>query len=596
MPTNPTQELWSALRHAARTIVVVDVVESVRLIEQHEFDVIERWRRFVNEVVTEVLAPGGGRLVKSLGDGMLLEFSEVLPAVRASLEMQKRIGAYNAGREAADALQLRIGMHAADVVVDEIDVYGSGVNLASRLTTLAGPGEIVVSPQIRDQLVPDLDAAVEDLGECYLKHIAKPVRAYRVGAAGEHSVLPAGDRDAAVLQPTVAVIPFAGRGTLERPDVLGELIADGVIGRLSTTAELRVISRLSSSVFACRAIDPQAVAAHLDTQYVLSGSHHALGERIIVSAELADARNSTVVWADRLSTSLADLMQVDSELIGRIAEASHQAILRAEVRRSRTRPLPTLESFSLLLGAVSLMHRQSNADFARSREMLEHLSERHPRHATPKAWLAKWYAVCAAQGWSANAESDAVVARSIVGRALASEPGNALAWTIKGLLHGYVDKNFDDAESAYLEALRNNPNEPLAWLFLGSLNGWRGNGPVARDAAERALRLSPLDPLRYYFDSLAAAAMLGAHDYARAIELAERSLRSNRAHLATFKVLVLAQTLAGDMEGAAHTARELRARAPAFSVEHFLSHSPWRVSPEASTFAAALREAGVPQS
>ena len=180
--TSPSDPDWPALQRQRRAIVVVDVVESVRLMQANEADVIDRWRRFVNEVRTQVLPVHGGRLVKSLGDGLLLEFEGVPAAVAASLDIQRRIAPFNAGRLGDAVMGLRIGVHLADVVVDDVDIYGAGVNLAARLATLARSDDVVVSAQVRDDLVQGLDADFEDLGECFPKHIPEPVRAYRVGS------------------------------------------------------------------------------------------------------------------------------------------------------------------------------------------------------------------------------------------------------------------------------------------------------------------------------------------------------------------------------------------------------------------------------
>jgi adenylate cyclase len=207
-PAEPPQ--WPELPRERRTLVVVDVVESVRLMQAHEADVINRWRRFVHEVQTQVLPPHGGRLVKSLGDGLLLEFADVSLAIAAALDVQARLPAYNIGRAADAALFLRVGAHEAEVVVDKLDVYGAGVNLAARLAGLAGPGEIVVSAAVRHQLTDGLDAEFEDLGDCYLRNVALPVRAFRVGPAGPLPVIDimaAADLPDSFL-PSIAVIPF----------------------------------------------------------------------------------------------------------------------------------------------------------------------------------------------------------------------------------------------------------------------------------------------------------------------------------------------------------------------------------------------------
>lgn len=586
--------LWPGLQRERRAVLVVDVVESVRLMLADEPGQIERWRRFVDEVLREVLPAGGGRLVKSLGDGMLLEFGSVRHAILAALEMQRRVQAYQPPGRTQPAMCLRIGGHVDDVVVDALDIFGTGVNLAARVAALAGPGEIVVTAEVRDQVWSGLDAEIEDLGDCYLKHFDQPVRAYRVGPVGEQPVM-APAVEPLGLQPSVAVIPFDAGDTAGPQRVVGELLADGVIAQLSLTADLRVVSRLSCSAFAGRTVSAQTVGSSLQAAYVVSGAVLMLGERLVASVELCDARSGAVVWADRLPGTTAELLLPGSELIDRIAGHVHEGILSREVERARNQPLPALDSCSMLFGAVHLMHRQSRGDFDRARSLLEHLGERHARSATPKAWLAKWYALAAAQGWTSDARADALSARQQVDRALSAEPAHALAWAIKGLLHGYVDADFEAAGAAFARSIENNPNESLAWLFLSTLHGWRGEALQASEAAERALRLSPLDPMKYYFDSLAGASMLGAHRYDRAVELSQRSIRSNRAHLSSFRVLAMAQMLAGDGEAARRTVRELLERDRGFTVANFLRLSPWRFSPDAAQLAAALREAGVPE-
>lgn len=585
---------WTGLQRERRAVLVVDVVESVRLMLADERGHIERWRRFVTEVLQEVLPAGAGRLVKSLGDGMLLEFASVRHAVVAALEMQRRVQAYHPADASQPTMCLRIGAHVDDVVVDALDIFGTGVNLAARVAALAGPGEIVVTAEVRDQLWSGLDAEIDDLGECYLKHFEQPVRAYRVGPVGRQPVMAAAAEPLG-LQPSVAVIPF-DTGEITGPHrVVGDLLADGVIAQLSLTADLRVVSRLSCSAFSGRSVSAQEIGTRLQAAYVVSGAVMILGDRLVASVELCDARSGAVVWADRRPGRTDELIQPASELIDRIAGGIHQAILSREVERARNQPLPALDSCSMLFGAVHLMHRQSRGDFDRARVLLEHLGERHARSATPKAWLAKWYALAAAQGWTHDARADAALARQQVDRALSTEPAHALAWAIKGLLHGYVDADFDAAGAAFGRSLENNPNESLAWLFMSTLHGWRGEALQASDAAERALLLSPLDPMKYYFDSLAGAAMLGAHRYERAAELSLRSVRSNRAHLSTFRVLAMAQMLAGDGEAARLTVRELLERDRHFTVASFMRLSPWRYSPDAAVLAGALREAGVPE-
>ena len=192
---NPiVEKLWTLdrfqvdLERVVRAILVVDVVESVRLIQEDEGGAIQRWRTYAAEAADRIAPAFGGRLVKSLGDGLMIEFPSAPSAVQAALALQQLSLASNAGLADNRKMRVRIGVHVSPLIADARDIYGHGVNLTARLATLAGPDEIVVSAEVRDQLVPGVDADVEDLGECYLKHVTHPVRAFRVGAPGEHLI------------------------------------------------------------------------------------------------------------------------------------------------------------------------------------------------------------------------------------------------------------------------------------------------------------------------------------------------------------------------------------------------------------------------
>jgi len=274
-----------------------------------------------------------------------------------------------------------------------------------------------------------------------------------------------------------------------------------------------------------------------------------------------------------------------------------KAVMVREFERATSQPLPTLESYAILLGAIALMHRSAGSDFDRAKALLAHLAERLPRSPLPPAWLAKWHVLRVVQGWTADAKQESQLALDQSERALHADPNSSLALTMSGLVHAYLRKDFDAAETRYRDALTVNPNDSLAWLFSGTLHGFKGEGASAMFATERALRLSPLDPLKYFYDSLAASAAVSAGKYERAIELARRSLRINRSHLSTYRALAIAQSLLGRTPDARETIQQLLAREPGFSVQGFLERFPGRsYAPEyARTLAEALRGAGLPE-
>lgn len=589
---------WGPRQRHRRSIVVVDVVESVRLMQENEADVIDRWLRLVNEVRTQTLALHGGRLVKSLGDGLLLEFESVLPAMQAAMDIHQRAAAVNVRCGPERAILLRAGVHVSEVVVDELDVFGAGVNLAARLATLAGPGEIVLSAQARDEVVDSFEFELEDMGECWLKNLSVPQRAFKAKPASEARTSPPPPPQfdvADAMTPTIAVVPLQAAGPDPDANLYGELIADVVIGSLARSPGLRVISRLSTSKLKGHPRIDEAARDHLHATFVLAGTCMVVGARLMLLLELSDTRDMRVLWADRFDVDKNDLSKLVDETGPEIAATALLALVQAEMARIRTQPFPNLESFSLLIGSISLLHRASSGDFLLAREALDALTERVPKHAIGHAWKAKWHFLRLIRGLSPAAAEDRQRARQASEQAVNCDPNNSLALTYRGLVLGFLEQDLAAADRLYESALAINPNEAMAWLFTCTLRSWQGRGPEAAAAAERALSLSPIDPLRYYYDSLAAAGMLADGQYARAIELCRRSLRANRLHTATHRVMAIAQVMTGDTESARHTVTEMMQLEPQLTAARYIERYPGREAPHAQQYVAALIEAGLPK-
>ena len=581
------------LARVVRTVLVVDVVESVRLMQEDEAGTVQRWRSFVDHVVHQLLPGQDGRLVKSLGDGLMLEFPRVATAVGMAFAMQEAIGLANTDAAPERRLHLRIGIHVSPLVTDEHDIYGHGVNLAARLTTLAGPDEIVVSADVRDQLTPALDADIEDLGECYVKHVQQPVRAFRVGAPGEQPVIERGNM-AEDLRATIAVIPFRPRTLQPTDDVLGQLLADEVISALSRSPEVNVVSRLSTTAFQGRDVKLDDVSAYLRADYVVSGSYHVDGDRVTLKAELAETRTMQVVWTQTLKGSVQGIVSGDDPLAGHLVNEACAAMMVRELQRSQGKAPQSLQNHTLLLSSITLMHRISPLAFQRAQQMLQVLIERTPRLASPYAWLAKWHVLRVTQGWSADTQADGKAALDNTKRALDRDATSSLAMTVEGQVNTYILKRLDVAEQFYAQALQSNPNDSLAWLLKGTLHAFRDEGKEAVRHTRHALKLSPLDPLKYYFDSLAATAALSAGQYQRALQLAERSFRLNRTHASTLRVMITALCHLGRIDQARARAPELIRLEPEFTVKRYLERSPGAPYELGRTVAAALTDAGIP--
>ena len=579
---------------ARRAVLLGDIVESVRLVEQDEAGVIERWLDFVEHVRSVILPPRGGRLVKSLGDGFLLDFEDVRSAVSAALAIQKESRRRNVGVTAGRQIDLRLGLEISDVIIEQGDVLGRGVNLAQRLMGLAGPGEIVVSQQARDGLTPTLDAEVEDLGDCFVRHLTQPIRAYRIGPPGPRvtagAVTPFED-----IAPSIAIVPFESRNVAQDHGVIGQVLAEEVIRKLSHSSDLNLVSRLSTMALAGRDLSHEDVGAHLRADYVLSGAYGNGEKRVRLDVELVEVKTGRILWAESFDDDASAILSGEQELIGQLVAGVTSAVMSRELQRSRTQPLPTLRAYTLLMSAVNLMHRLSLPDFEEAYRLLQALTDRGIRHPIPIAWLANWHVLRVQQGWSDDERQDAYFALEASKRALDIDPDCSLALAINGFVHVNLLKKLDVAEGSYEGALSANPSNALAWLLKGTLHAFKGEGRLAVAHTERALRLSPLDPHRYFYDSLSGSACIAARKYDRAIELAQSSLRANRKHTSTWRVLTVAQWQLGRFEEANRSAQELLKLQPKMTVGGWLKGSPAASFPIGREIAEILRQAGIPE-
>jgi adenylate cyclase len=581
-----------------RVILVVDLVESVRLMQTHEAQVIGLWRQFVAEIAHLVPSSYGGRVVKHLGDGMLLEFASVKHALDAAFETHEVMA--RLGQSAAESLvlQLRAGLHVGEVRIDLSDIFGHSVNLAARLAGLAQPGEVVVSAEIRDELVPGLHANFEDLGECWLKHIDLPVRAHRAwpaqpGAQGaQPRALPQrqAQAQAQALLPRLAVLDLV---TDAGDELLGGLVADELACALTVNPAVELVSRMSTRGRAGQGQSGEQLLRHVKASYGLSGSCVRLGSQALLSLELLDVHSNAAVWSCVERLEVTDLIQSPGPLLRELCQAALDAASVHEARRARTLPIASLESYALLSGGITLMHRLSRTGFDRGRELLEAVAERTPRHPDAHAWLSRWHLMRAFQGWSDDAGKSTSRASEAARKALDLDDHCSLALTVAGMVQTYAHHRLDEGERLYREALACNPNDALAWLLKGTLHGFRGEGEQALADTRRALALSPVDPQQYYYDALAASAAVSAGHYGEAVELALRSLRANSQHASTLRVLAIAQVMQSEEASARAHVERMLVLEPGFTVTRFLQRAPGAEFPIGRTFAEALKRAGV---
>lgn len=574
------------------TVMFADIVESMQLSPDDELARVRMIRILLAELISGPVSQLGGELIERRGDGVLVFFKETHSALRAAAAFHVRLAETSAPRVA-----MRVGLHRADVMRGHDGVHGYGLSLAARIAGLAQPGSTVVSAAVRDDSIDTVDGDFVDMGECYLKHVVDTVRLFRVQtpSTGREDLRTANlaPPSWSDFLPRLAVASTQTESS-DSSDVQRQVLADLLVCALQASSAMRVVSRLSACGLSTRGYSPPEIASVLSVEYVLLlGEGSEDGSAIGFTVSMFRRGNANAVWIERVAFSRAALLHPQSDELLALAQNVCGAVTAVELRIAGGMPMPNLAAHTLYLASVTALHRFSRTEFERARLMLVELSERAPRHVNPAAWLARWHVFNIVQGWSTDPVVDGAKATDCVNRALDRDPGSALALTIAGSVAAGVRRDLHAANDCYARALERNPNEPLAWVLKGVAHGFLGEHGDALAASETALALTPLDPMRFYYDSLSSSAAATAGEYERAIRLSLQAIRANRMHGSAYRTLAACQVLVGQVDEAKQTVRELLAIDPSSTVALFRARSAIQ-TPQNERFAEALAAAGLP--
>lgn len=574
-----------------RPLMVMDMVERGQGAIDPSNALMERWQRWTEQAHWLLLANHKGHIIKQWDRGLWMEFAEARHCVQAAFALNRLAKEMNARIDERQQLHLRTAAHLARYVRGEREPIEQDRRLTFHLSALAGSSEVLVTAELRDRLVNGIDADLEDLGTSAWQQ-ADHLRLFRATPCGERFVIGSetfGDDP----RPGLAVLPFKADTPETSHWVIGDLIADGVISRLSHSICLRVIARRSTSVLReCDGLD--VIEQTLGATFIMSGRYRIENRRLIVTAELADARSHGLLWKGRLQYPVDDVFHEDSELLHDLARRPAHALSRVQVGRALTQPLPNFDSSALMLASMSMVHSHSIGTFQRGREVLLELIARHPKLALPKVWLGLWHAFNVIQSRSSNAASDVALASEQTQRALHVEPNNAMALAVRGYIQCQLLGDPELARQSLTSAIEANPSEPMAWLFMSLHSAGWGSGCWAVTEARFGYSLSPVDPLQYFFDLLMANALLANEQREQAIAYGRQSLRANKGHVPTLRMLLTAQTEMGREKDGKETLDRLRAEVPDLTVSSYLAMGSAE-SRMRQRIARAMRQLGLPE-
>ena len=481
------------LQRRLAAILSADVVGYSRLMGKDEAGTLSRLNALRREQIDPTIAAYSGRIVKLMGDGTLVEFTSAVDAVTCAIEIQRLLRERDAGGSEVEPIQLRIGINVGDIIIEAADIYGDGVNIAARLEAIAEPGGIVLSRAAWEQVEGKLDIAIENLGEQQLKNIARPVHVYRI-VTGASARAQSVDGAHAAPRLSVVVLPLANLSGNASEDYFADAVTEDITTDLSRIPESFVIARNTAFTYKGKSVDARAVGRELNVRYVLEGSVRRAGNRVRANVQLIDAESGAHLWAERFDCDRADLMDVQDEIVGRIAGALGAQLIDAESCRSLKEHASDPDAVDLSMRGWAALHRAPSRDgLVEARGLFERALALDQDAADALIGLAYTYARGVNSAFSSTIEADLARADELVTKALARAPERAQTHWVRGLLLRYP-RRLEEAAAAFEQAIALDRNFAPAYGSLGDVMTFLGRPEETIRLNEQAIRLSPRDP------------------------------------------------------------------------------------------------------
>jgi adenylate cyclase len=584
------------LQRQPAAVLVADVVGYTRLIEAAEEETHRQLMRLRGEVIDPGIAAGHGRVVKNTGDGFIAIFDTADMAASCAVELQLALARATVAQPPSLRITFRMGINFADIIAENDDVYGEGVNVAARLQAFAEPGDVIVSQVVAEKLRPEARAGAIDLGELPLRNMQKPVRVYALrpdpaAAAPQRLGEAAADEEA---RPSIALLPFRTHsGDGESGNVaLG--VVDAIAHGLSGLKDLFVISRGSTLSFAGGPAEPVAVGRKLGVRYILSGGVLRAGNRLRINTELTDAHGDSVVYSEIHDGLLDDLFNLQDRIALRLVKIIAPNVRERELRRALRKHPSSMTAYDLLLQALDLLYRMDTDSFRKARGLLQQAIAHDPGYAPPYTYAALWHIFRVGEIGSPDPVADGVAAADRALAAIERDGNDALALAIYGHVQSYLLRDTSTAVRFLDRAIDAGPSVAMAWTMSSATHGFMGNGPLAVAHAERGQRLAPADPYTFWHEGILAQAHYVNGDYGQAVTWARSAVAQNRSIRFTLRTLTASLMAQGRRPEAEAAARHLLTVQPDFRLGVYAPLCPF-VEPVLRDWIGRLREAGLPE-
>ena len=571
-------------------ILAADVVGYSRLMGINEEGTLAALKTHQRELLDPKIAEHRGRIVKTTGDGALVEFASAVDAVRCAVEIQRAMSERSAAIPEDRRIDFRIGINVGDIIIDEGDVYGDGVNIAARLEGIADRGGICISDDTFRQVRDKIDVGFDDAGERQLKNIERPVRVYRVQLG--KTVQRVERAPASTKRPSIAVLPFKNMSGDPEQEYFADGMVDEIITGLSRIKWLSVVSRNSSYLFKNRPATMKDVAATLGVRYVLEGGVRKSGNRVRITAQLIDAETDAHLWAEQYDRLLEDVFALQDEITMCVVGAIEPSVRKAEIDRIKRQRPDNFTAYDLLLQSQQFVFAGMPAEAAKAITLLEQALKLEPNYSAAHAYLS--WCLHARFGRGGLREEDRLAAVDHARAAVALGNDDATALAIAALVLAYDGHDVSTALKVFDRALELSNCNVFALCWNAAILAWIGRSELAIERAQRALRLGPFDSLIWRAHHALSIAYFDSHRYGDAADSARSVIAANSAYSLPRAILAAALVRLGRLDEARAAARTVLEYEPSFTIHgtaRYAELEPAVFRPMAD----AWREAGLPE-
>jgi TolB-like protein/class 3 adenylate cyclase/tetratricopeptide (TPR) repeat protein len=584
-------------------VLAADVAGYSRLMGADEEGTLAKLKAIRKAIVDPKIVEHRGRIVKTTGDGMLVEFASAVDAARCAVEIQRDTAAQNANVPQDWRIEFRIGVHVGDIIIDDNDIFGDGVNIAARLEGIAEPGGVCISDDAHRQIRGKVDFSYNDLGFQTLKNITEPMRAWRMRLGSDAiSLLPLNSSAVPIHalalpdKPSIAVLAFQNMSGDVEQEYFADGIAEDIITALSHFKALFVIARNSSFTYKGRAVDVKQVGHELGVRYVLEGSVRKSANRVRITGQLVDTSTGAHLWAERFDGGLSDIFDLQDQVTESVVGAIAPAVEKAEIERAKRKPTDSLDAYALYLRGSDRLYqftsRQANEEALR---FFNSAIELDPDFASAYGRAALCYVWAKTNGWISDTANEIAEVKRLAHRAVELGKDDAIVLAPAGWALAYVARDLGVGAALVDRALVLNSNSAEAWNFGGWAKIWLGEPEAAIERFARAMRLSPLDPRMSVMWAGTAYAhfLLGRYD--EAVSWAAMALQDNPDFQPGLRIAAASNAMAGRPEQAHKAMARLRQLNPVLRVSTLKDVLPYRRAEDLSRLEEGLRRAGLPE-